>query len=330
VFRKVPLTSKSSGLAKGFAADLEVRPLTKVYELEWNPKLESSNLKQPNECLFCNNKTCEQMEEHKIDICAKGIAHFNDGKKIHKKNEHITLRYVAANLRHELNKVLQYIVSQADELGDSLSTKEINLNKPESRIIGATIILDNFIEMIAGVYDFTPDTTLSTASSSSPINLFGTIQRFVDTYSLIKSHQRAKNIQISIQVEKNIQISRLPSIIEYLIATFADNIWKYAKDGGPVKIVSFKNGAELLDLEFSNIGDKLPESESIFEKGYQLNANSEGFGFGLYWAKKLCEHYNQRSGRRNDFLELTHRQSPAQGAYIHTFSIKNISYENKK
>ena len=284
----------------------------------------------PAECLFCSNKTCEKINPNSIDICASGVAHFNDGKKIQRKSENVTLRHVAANLRHELHKVLQYIVSQADEIDDSLSIKEINLSKPASRIIGATIILDNFIEMIAGVYDFTPDTTLTTASSSSSINLFDTIQRFVHTYSLIKNHQRAKDISVSIQVEKNIQVTRLPAIIEYLIAILADNIWKYAKYDESVKILCVKNSSEILDLEFSNFGDRLPESENIFEKGYQLNKKSEGFGFGLYWAKKLCEHYNQKSGRQSDLLELSHRQMPSGGAYIHTFSIKNISYESKK
>ncbi len=113
--------------------------------------------KQPDECISCSHKSCRNTEPGTLDICDYGIAHFNDGGQIKKKKESVTMRHIAANLRHELDKVLQFIINEAVEIDGALSLKAIDTANPASRIVGATVILDNFIEMVSGVYDFTPN-----------------------------------------------------------------------------------------------------------------------------------------------------------------------------
>jgi len=282
---------------------------------------------QPTECLSCTNQPCKQSAPATLDICAYGVSFYNENGFIKKRRENVTLRHIAANLRHELNKVLQFIINEANEIDPNLSLKEIDVQKNAGRIVGATVILDHFIEMISGVYDFAPNRDTKSSSSNKPISLRQTIDRYIGIYSLIKNTRRASLLKFSINVDSKIEIPILGPILEYLIAILSDNLWKYAENESEVNIyVDFKDDS-LLDLSFSNVGSILPDDGSIFEKGYKLNPRSEGFGFGLYWAKILCDHYNDVSGRQFDSLSIEHFQKlTGDGDAIHVFSIKNIAY----
>ena len=252
------------------------------------------------------------------------------------------MRHIAANLRHELNKILHYIISQANIVDDQVSIKRIDLNSPASRIVGATQIIDNFIELICGVYEFYPDESVSSANSSTPINLRRTIDRLIDTYSLIKNVKRARELTIEISVPENITIERLPAVIEYLLAVLIDNVWKYSFEKASVSIKALIVDENLLNIEVRNPGKFIPLTANIFSKGYKLERSSEGFGFGLYWAKILCEHYNRASGREADFFDITHIQENVPQLLIdeedfslprisqHTFVVSNISYVRRK
>jgi len=116
---------------------------------------------EPLVCTYCSNKLCESSELFKLDICKYGVAFYISKNGIEKKEEKITVRDISNNLRHELHKILQIIVSEANKIDPLLSSKKIDLKNPASRIVGATKILDQFIEMIAGVHDFHPSDNLS-------------------------------------------------------------------------------------------------------------------------------------------------------------------------
>lgn len=241
------------------------------------------------------------------------------------------MRHVAANLRHELHKVLQYIVTQAEEIDERISVRHVDLTRPASRIVGATVILDHFIEMISGVYDFSPDQAQGAHRAASSISLHDTVRRYIYTYSLIRNTRRASDLNFAWNIQEDVHISILPSVVEYLIAVLCDNIWKYAIEGSLVQAECIDASQGLISLRFKNIGAELPGDGEIFSKGYQRDSSSEGFGFGLYWATLLIDHYNRSIGRVEDPLTLEHAQlRRVDGFAEHIFTIKNIAMELRK
>jgi len=235
------------------------------------------------------------------------VAFYNNGRVIKKKEESVTLRHISHNLRHELHKVLQIIVAEASLIDPTVSTKEIELDKPASKIVGATVIIDQFIEMIAGVNEFHPSSHYS-ANLNKQSNLLKMLSKYSKVFSLILNTRRSKNIKFDFDVDKKTNITFASHIIEYIISIMMDNIWKYSLNESTATISTRANNNSDIELKFTNVSKPISHSEKIFDKGFQSKNESEGFGYGLYWAQVLIQHYNDLSKRNSDFLELVHAQ----------------------
>jgi len=258
-------------------------------------------------CIRCPSKDCEKSEIDTFDFCQYGVAFYNTGSAIKKKEESVTLRHISHNLRHELHKVLQTIVAEASLIDPTVSTKRIELDKPASKIVGATVIIDQFIEMIAGVNEFHPSSHYS-ANLDKKTNLLKVLDKYSKVFSLIVNTRRSKNINFNFDVHKKTNISFASHMIEYIISIMMDNIWKYSIDSSNATISAVESKNNDITLKFTNISKPIIDPEIIFEKGFQSKDESEGFGYGLYWAQILIQHYNELSKRNSDFLELVHEQ----------------------
>ena len=258
-------------------------------------------------CIRCPSKDCEKSEIDTFDFCQYGVAFYNTGSVIKKKEESVTLRHISHNLRHELQKVLQTIVAEASRIDPTVSTKIVELDKPASKIVGATVIIDQFIEMIAGVNEFHPRSHYS-ANLDKKTNLFKIIDKYSKVFSLIVNTRRSKNIHFDLDVHKKTNITFASHMIEYIISIMIDNIWKYSIDSSTATVSAVKSKNDDITLNFTNISKPIVDSEAIFEKGFQSKNESEGFGYGLYWAQVLIQHYNELSKRTSDLLELAHEQ----------------------
>lgn len=275
-------------------------------------------------CIRCRSKDCEKSEVDTFDFCQYGVAFYNTGSVIKKKEESVTLRHISHNLRHELNKVLQAIVAEASFIDPTVSTKKIELDKPASKIVGATVIIDQFIEMIAGVNEFHPSSHYS-ANLDKKSNLLKVLDKYSKVFSLIVNTRRSKNVKFHFDVNKNINITFASHMIEYIISIMMDNIWKYSLDESTATIIAAANKNSDIELKFTNISKPIMCSEMIFEKGFQTKSESEGFGYGLYWAQVLIQHYNELGKRSSDFLELVHEQQIIDnGKARQIFIIRNL------
>lgn len=258
-------------------------------------------------CLRCPTRDCEKSEVDTFDFCQYGVAFYNTGDGIKKKEEPVTLRHISHNLRHELSKVLQIIVAEASIIDPTVSVKKIELDKPASKIVGATVIIDQFIEMIAGVNEFHPSSYYS-ANLDKKTNLLKVLDKYSKAFSLINNTRRSKNINFQFDIDKKTNISFASHIVEYIVSIIIDNIWKYSIDGSHSTISTKKVNHNDVDLKFTNVSSPIIDPTMIFEKGFQSKSESEGFGYGLYWAQVLVQHYNELSKRTSGFLELTHEQ----------------------
>jgi hypothetical protein len=270
------------------------------------PRISSS----PARCAQCSTKSCKQSQPKTLDICEYGVSYYNDGSIILRKEEVVTLRHISQNLRHEVNKVLQKILIDAEEVDSQVSVRSINMQSPASRIVGATVIIDQFIEMISGVNDFHPAKKYS-GNLERRQNLLSIINKYRDVHSLIENTRRAKNLKFHIGCHASVDVSFASKIVEYIISIMIDNIWKYALPESDVFISLNKSAKDpqYVDIEFRNSSRIILQPDVIFEKGHQQNSASEGFGYGLYWAKMLASHYNELSRRQVSLFDITHSQN---------------------
>ncbi len=285
---------------------------------------------EPAICYTCSSKICEKSDSNVLSFCNYGVAYYNHGDQIEKKEERTTLRDISNNLRHELHKVIQTIVVEATEIDPTLSIKTIDLDNPASRIIGATIILDQFIEMITGVHSFHPDIGAA-QNQKKKTNLYAIIQKYVNIFSLIKNTRRAKEFKIQIDCDQAIISSLSSNILEYILSILIDNVWKYSLDNTEGKILVEYSEKNLINCKIINISPILDDPKTIFEKGYQGLKTSEGFGYGLYWLTLLVSYYN-RVGEKSEIdsnpLKIQHTQNIINDTMAEQiFTLRNIRYE---
>ena len=227
-------------------------------------------------------------------------------------------------MRHEINPILQSIIEQTTILDSNLSTKTIFLNNPLSIIIGNTVILDNFIQMITGVHEF--HSTPSNISQKA-FKLKDIINYYFTVYSIIKEEGRSEKLTINNLINEKYYVEKYSDFIKYILVILIDNAWKYSIINSTLTVNLINIGNEFYNLEIVNQSKKIPSKLNIFEMGTKADENSKGFGYGLYWIKTLENSYNTllESNEENK-LEIVHNQIESKtNLSFQKFTIKNIN-----
>lgn len=184
-------------------------------------------------CHNCQSKVCKNTEDGTFDICQYGVSYLNRNGYIETKEPKIPLSTIAKNLRHEINPILQSIIEQTTIMDPNLSTKTIYLNNPLSIIIGSTVILDNFIQMITGVHEF--HSTPSNISQKA-INLKNVINHYFTIYSIIKEEGRTEKLSINNLIDEKYIVEKYSDFIIYMIVILIDNAWKYSTNNSTLTV----------------------------------------------------------------------------------------------
>ena len=161
-------------------------------------------------CHNCQAKPCKKTENDTFDICQYGVSFVNRNGFVETKEPKIPLSTIAKNLRHEINPILQSIIEQTTNLDCNLSTKTIFLNNPLSVIIGNTVILDNFIQMITGVHEF--HSTPSNISQKA-FKLKDLINYYFTVYSIIKEEGRTEKLSINNLIDEKYLVEKYSDFI---------------------------------------------------------------------------------------------------------------------
>jgi len=280
-------------------------------------------------CISCSSKECEKSNEGTFDICQYGISYLMRNGEIETKEPKVPLSTIAKNLRHEINPILQLIIQQVTKIDTTLSTRVIDLNNPLSVVVGSTVILDNFIQMITGVHEFH---SLPNNISNKKINLNILITTYFNMYSIIKENGRTKNLILNNLVADDIYVCVCSDFIKYLIAILVDNSWKYSIDNSALTVNLNWISKNRYNLKFTNKSKVIPKNFNPFVMGSKLDNSSKGFGYGLNWAKTLESNYNSliQFEPGNEF-EITHRQIHANDSLgnegFQEFSLNNLILE---
>lgn len=276
----------------------------------------------PATCIRCRAKPCERSTSGTLAICDYDIAYYNDGGVIIRAESAVPMRMVCTNLRHEVHHILNLIVEQATIIQPNLSSRRIDLDDPASRILAATTIIDLFIQMLTGVYEFHP--TYGGEQLSLRRSLAEIVHKYFAVYSVLKGIRRASDLKLRLGFDPNLKVSHSSGVYEYLTAILLDNAWKYATANTTVAVDVQEKANGLADVSFSNLSDPIPATLNVFAKGCKGDVDAEGFGYGLYWATILADYYNRQVDRTKDLLELRHSQEHREeGLALQTFTICN-------
>ncbi len=174
---------------------------------------------------------------------------------------------------HELNTPIATIEANLSMLKKSV-TDEKNL-KRLNRIEGASKNLTKLYESIE--YDIKENIQLIEKSS---FDLKETIETSVSKFDEIKHEIKIANLvpSILITTDKNGFSKTLDNLIS--------NAIKYNKKDGFVKVYMKEN---TLYIQDSGIGIDTKNLFIVFDKSYQENPSTEGFGIGLSIVKSFCD-----------------------------------------
>ena len=280
--------------------------------------------KETETCNYCMPKFCRNSQNGDFEICQYGVSYIKLENQIFTREPNISVSTIAKNLRHEINPILHSIIEQTSKVDNSLSTKKIDLQNPLSLVIGNTVILDNFIQMITGIHDFHAS---SSNISTKKINVKETLKYYYDVYSIIKEDGRTETLRFVNNIPENLFIHEYSDFIKYMIVILVDNAWKYSKSNTEL-IIDLKHiEGNYYQIDFINISSIIPDEFDLFKLGNKVLENSKGFGYGLYWLKMLIESYNQLNDTvEHNSLEILHRQEKIDKFTARQkFSLKNLN-----
>lgn len=275
-------------------------------------------------CHNCQSKPCKTSEEGTFDICQYGVSFIKRNGYIETKEPKIPLSTIAKNLRHEINPILQSIIEQTTILDPHLSTKTISIKNPLSVIIGNTVILDNFIQMITGVHEF--HSTPSNISQKA-FKLKDNINYYFTIYSVLKEEGRTEKLTINNLINEKYIVEKYSDFIKYILVILIDNAWKYSINNSTLTVNLIPVSDEYYNLDIVNQSRKISKNLNLFEMGTKADENSKGFGWGLYWIKTLENSYNALSENNEHYkLEIIHEQIETRtNISFQKFTIKNIN-----
>ena len=263
--------------------------------------------------------------ELKFDICRYNVAYINDGVRIIRKDLTVPLRFMAINLRHQVTPMLSFISTEANKLEPFLMSKHIDITNGPSRILGAVIAVEHFINMISSVIDFHPRSSSGIIKNS---HLKGMIDNYYNIYSMFKGMHRPRSLTFVNNVPTNVHIAHSEDLYCNIFAVLSENIWKYSLENSLFRVDFRRTNDKYCFVSFTNRSKPLDEDIDIFDYGSKVKKDTEGFGFGLFWVNKIVEYLNQldietMSGRGDLIFE--HKQTVLDvGLAEQVFSLKNV------
>jgi hypothetical protein len=293
----------------------------------------SVSFQKPRICLNCRfeNPECEQSykkSEFSFSVCPYGVAWINNNGCVERKEAPLNFQTIARNIRHNIGPLIAFIQNETIKLDKQIRFSEIKTDETAGRIAGATVAINHFIRVLAGIMDLHPIWTDQKTNHEQDI--YSAIDKYYMIFSMFESRNRPKNLKKEIQISRNIFVNDDHQIFDSIFAVLSDNIWKHSINKSVFKVTSTvaTAGEDYINLVFTNRSSAIPEQicDNIFDMGSKGNNSHDsfGFGFGLHWAKLIVDYYNikkfekaapvtnpdEMNKYRKTELALVHKQKP--------------------
>ena len=191
-----------------------------------------------------------------------------------------------ADASHELKTPLAVIIASSDELkSDKKNAKYVDNIKYESER------MNNLIKSLLDLSKLENGVSIANYKEE---NISKIIERICLTFEAIAYEN---NVNIDINIEKDIKLKCSKEEIEKLISILLDNAIKHSYKDSSIS-VNLNNDKNSINLEIVNSGDpiKVGDEEKIFERFYRSDKSrkrdSNRYGLGLAIAKKIVINHN--------------------------------------
>ena len=191
-----------------------------------------------------------------------------------------------ADASHELKTPLAVIIASSDELkSDKKNAKYVDNIKYESER------MNNLIKSLLDLSKLENGVSIANYKEE---NISKIIERICLTFEAIAYEN---NVNIDINIEKDIKLKCSKEEIEKLISILLDNAIKHSYKDSSIS-VNLNNDKNNINLEIVNSGDpiKAGDEERIFERFYRVDKSrkrdSNRYGLGLAIAKNIVINHN--------------------------------------
>ncbi len=189
---------------------------------------------------------------------------------------------LVANVSHEFKTPLTLIRGYVENLQDKTikPTKETY-----EKILNNTIVLEKLVNELLDLSKFQSGNVIL---KKEDLELKQLVKDVIDD---MKSLSKKKKIKINLIEEyKDKQIINADYVkIRQLITIFLDNAIKYSNESSTVNIIIKEKKLTISD---NGIGIEKSKLEQLFERYYQVDSNSKGYGLGLCIAKYIADAHN--------------------------------------
>jgi len=184
------------------------------------------------------------------------------------------LKDIIEHTLHELNTPIATIQANLNLLGKNI--KDEKSKKRLNRIEKATQNLKQLYQSLE--YNIKDKIN---HKENITFSLNDIVKNSIDKFESLKNSTNIIN-----SLPSNIHINTNQDGFEKLIDNIISNAIKYNKENGYLKIYIIKTK---LYFEDSGIGIEPKNLFSIYEKSFQENPKSDGFGLGLHFVKNYCD-----------------------------------------
>lgn len=201
---------------------------------------------------------------------------------------------------HEIRK----INNQIKTLCEDISPLE-NIEKIKEKT-DTILACSNLTSTRLNVFDFERNPALINTNNNLKIVFY---KKFTKASKCLNSFAKKKRIFIRLTGTSHMQIYG-NQIIDFLPYLILENAIKYSPENQEID-VNFSEHHDYLEIKISSLGPFVNDTEikQIFEKKFRgtqaTNIISDGGGYGLYFAKKICDAHNIQISAKSTIKELT-------------------------
>ena len=208
-------------------------------------------------------------------------------------------RRAIAPIAQNIEKQRQFITDAGHELKTPLAVIISNVDVQELHG-GKTKWLENIRSQALRLSDLTKQMlTLSkmdeSGASTFVSTTFDASQVMQDTVRVFRESASLRGMQISTQIDPDIQITFSKEQYQQMLELLLDNAVKYGKEGGEI-FVSMHADRRMVRMKFSNPCEQLPdiEPDRLFDRFYRADTSRSrqtgGSGIGLAVVRAIAEH----------------------------------------
>lgn len=202
-----------------------------------------------------------------------------------------TRRDYVANVSHELRTPISSMRVMGETLKDGLVQDEEKRQKYYDNIVKESIRLSNLVN---DLLELSRIQSNSYEISKEYFNINEVLESIKDIYSNINN----KDIDFSVDFDKDIKVYSNAEKIEEILIILIDNAIKHTKKGSIKVYISDEKDKIKVNVSDTGCGISKEDCAHIFDRFYKVDKShsSEGSGLGLSIAQEILKNMNEEIG----------------------------------